>query len=216
MKLHDFIATVPSLSKEDCGNLIAFFEENSEHHIRNDNQVQHFTELNVNSVSPKLSDLLVRKLITVIDTYIDVHCPTGDRFFPGKYRFEEFRIKRYNDKDCFKQHVDVGDSNSAKRFLAFLFYLNDDFDGGSTVFKTPDKKIIQPIGWRKFYSCCVSKKSPTGSKAKALLGKAYAAHLNNRLTGGMFDDVHEGRGRQTYIKGSACDLLMNKYCTVCP
>ncbi len=144
MKLHDFIATVPSLSKEDCGNLIAFFEENSEHHIRNDNQVQHFTELNVNSVSPKLSDILARKLITVIDTYIDVHCPTGDRFFPGKYRFEEFRIKRYNDKDCFKQHVDVGDSNSAKRFLAFLFYLNDDFEGGGTLFKTPEVTYITP------------------------------------------------------------------------
>jgi len=79
-----------------------------------------------------------------------------------------------------------------------------------------DKKVIQPIGWRKWYQYCVSKKSPTGSKAKALLGKAYAAHLNNRLTGGMFDDVHEGSDRQTYIKGSACDLLMNKYCTVCP
>ena len=79
-----------------------------------------------------------------------------------------------------------------------------------------DKKVIQPIGWRKFYQCCVSKKSPTGSKAKALLGRAYAAHLNNRLTGGLFDDMHEGSDRQTYVKGSACDLLMNKYCTVCP
>ena len=80
-----------------------------------------------------------------------------------------------------------------------------------------DKKTIQPIGWRKWYNYCVSeKKSPTGSKAKVLLEGAYASHLNNKLTGGLFDDHHEGSDRQTYVKGSACDLLMNKYCTVCP
>ena len=94
--------------------------------------------------------------------------------------------------------------------------LNENDQDAARCVTVLDKKIIQPIGWRKFHSYCVSKKSPTGSKAKALLGKAYAAHLNNRLTGGMFDDVHEGSDRQTYIKGSACDLLMNKYCTVCP
>ena len=79
-----------------------------------------------------------------------------------------------------------------------------------------DKEVIQPIWWSKWYDYCVSKKSPTGSKAKALLGKAYAAHLNNRFTGGLFDDMHEGSDRQTYVKGSACDVLMNEYCTVCP
>ena len=64
MKLLDFIATVPSLSEKDCGNLITFFEENSEHHKRNDNEVQHFTELNVNSVNAELSNAIGTKVAT--------------------------------------------------------------------------------------------------------------------------------------------------------
>ena len=102
------------------------------------------------------------------------------------------------------------------RFEKLKRNLNENVQDVARCVTILDKKVIQPIGWRKWYQYCASKKSPTGSKAKALLGKAYAAHLNNRLTGGMFDDVHEGSDRQTYIKGSACDLLMNKYCTVCP
>ena len=78
-----------------------------------------------------------------------------------------------------------------------------------------DKKTIQPIGWKRWFDYCVSKKSPTGGKAEVLLNRAYASHLNNRLTGGLFDDQHEGSDRQTYVKGSACDLLMNAYSTIC-
>ena len=69
----------------------------------------------------------------------------GDRFFPERYGLEEFRIKRYNEGvDYFAQHVDVGDLNSSRRFLAFLFYLNDDYEEGSTLFKTPNHRNIRP------------------------------------------------------------------------
>ena len=78
-----------------------------------------------------------------------------------------------------------------------------------------DKKTIQPIGWKRWFDYCVSKKSPTGGKAEVLLERAYASHLNNRLTGGLFDDQRKGSDRQTYVKGSACDLPMNAYCTIC-
>ena len=144
MKLNDFIATVPVLNKKDCSNLINYFEWNQESHVRNENEVQHFTELNLNSLGADLPTALAHKLRSVINTYTDVHCPTGDRFFPVRYRIEEFRIKRYNNSDCFKQHVDVGDLNSSRRFLAFLFYLNDDFQGGGTLFKTPEVTYITP------------------------------------------------------------------------
>ena len=73
-----------------------------------------------------------------------------------------------------------------------------------------DKKVIQPIGWRKWYDYCVSKKSPTGRKAEQMLETSYAAHLNNKLTGGILE-----QGDSVYIKGSVCDLLMTKYCKVC-
>ena len=56
--------------------------------------------------------------------------------FPAKYVFEEFRIKRYdnNGHDQFKDHVDVGDYNSARRFLVCFYISNDVEVGGETNF----------------------------------------------------------------------------------
>ena len=53
-----------------------------------------------------------------------------------KYAFEEFRIKMYrnNEYDEFKDHVDVGNYNSARRFLVCFLYLNDVGAGGYTNF----------------------------------------------------------------------------------
>ncbi|BCU94503.1 MAG: hypothetical protein CM15mV5_1640 [uncultured marine virus] len=50
--------------------------------------------------------------------------------------WEFARIKKYtkNTEDQFAPHVDVGDHASAKRFLAFLVYLNDVEEGGETNF----------------------------------------------------------------------------------
>jgi len=55
---------------------------------------------------------------------------------PAKYGFENVKIKKYTvgTEQQFKDHVDVADYASAKRFLIFMVYLNDDFEGGETVF----------------------------------------------------------------------------------
>ena len=64
--------------------------------------------------------------------------------FPAKYSFEEFRIKQYdnNGKDQFRDHVDVGDYNSARRFLVLFLYLNDVEVGGKTNFPRLDLSLI--------------------------------------------------------------------------
>jgi len=60
--------------------------------------------------------------------------------WPKKFGWEEFRMKRFlcgtgseNDEQ-FKDHVDVQTHEGAKRFLILMVYLNDDFNGGETVF----------------------------------------------------------------------------------
>ena len=145
MKLSDFIRVAPALDSRTSEDLITTYYKNEDKRARRLNRVQSFTELNYNQVAEEhLMNCLVRKIRTLVNIYKD-HNPTGGRFFPEKYGVEEFRIKCYNEaEDCFSQHVDVGDANSSKRFLAFLFYLNDNFDGGNTVFKLPDKEIIKP------------------------------------------------------------------------
>ena len=145
MKLSDYIRVAPAFSPENCGDLISCFETNKDKQVQRLNRVQSFTELNYNEVAdPHTLNSLVRRIKILTSVYTD-HNPTGGRFFPERYGLEEFRIKCYNsDGDCFTQHVDVGDLNSSRRFLAFLFYLNDDFEGGTTVFKLPDKEVITP------------------------------------------------------------------------
>ena len=66
-----------------------------------------------------------------------------DDILPLKYGFEELRIKRYDVGDSYDKHIDVSDYASAKRWIAFLAYLNDDFEGGETKFYNPDL-IIKP------------------------------------------------------------------------
>ena len=53
-----------------------------------------------------------------------------------KRQLEEFRLKRYNggSDDRYDEHIDVQSPDSSRRFLSFLFYLNDDFTGGETEF----------------------------------------------------------------------------------
>ena len=51
-------------------------------------------------------------------------------------------LKKYDVGDSFDTHVDVSDYASARRWLAFLVYLNDNFTGGETEFV--DGKMIHP------------------------------------------------------------------------
>lgn len=66
--------------------------------------------------------------------------------FPLKYGFEHIKMKKYTvgTEQQFKDHTDVSDHSSARRFLVFIVYLNDDFTGGETVFnRTGD--AIKPV-----------------------------------------------------------------------
>ena len=67
--------------------------------------------------------------------------------WPKEFGYEEFRIKRFlvsdggPDAEQFKEHSDEFSHESAKRFLIMMVYLNDDFEGGETVFPTFDDTI---------------------------------------------------------------------------
>ena len=68
--------------------------------------------------------------------------------FPAKYSFEEYRVKYYNNNghDQFKDHVDVGDYNSARRFLVMFLYLNNVSVGGETSFPRLGEAIAPQTG----------------------------------------------------------------------
>ena len=69
---------------------------------------------------------LQEKFYEYIDRYMK-DCDVTDMMFPQQFAFEQFRLKRYmpNDVDEFADHVDVGNYDSARRFLVFFLYLDD-------------------------------------------------------------------------------------------
>ena len=92
-----------------------------------------FTQLNLN----KHHSTLVADLLQPVRTCLSKYKREVETYFPtNSLALEEFRIKRYNGGtgQQFRDHVDVGDLNSSRRYLAFLFYLNDDFTKGETRF----------------------------------------------------------------------------------
>ena len=137
----DFVKKYDDILPSDtCHWLMNTFEDNIGNCIINNNKVYKFTELNINKYYPDRIQPLVDATRMLFAMYKrDVGY---DNFFPKQLALEEFRVKRYNgDTDeQFGTHVDVGDYASARRYLAFIYYLNDGYEGGETTF-IPDAFI---------------------------------------------------------------------------
>lgn len=102
--------------------------------------------------------------------------------FPEQYGFEDIKIKKYtaNTEQQFKNHVDVADYASARRFLIFMVYLNDDFEGGETVFNQlnitvkPQKGML--LMFPPFWTYLHHARKVTGNNSKYFLG-SYCHYL---------------------------------------
>ena len=138
------------LPEYQCNALIEKFEINKDQHVSTDlDGHRHFTEININQ--HKDWETFVNGLYGNLRPYVDRYkkdCDIKDKQWPDKFGFEQIRFKRYlpNNKDEFKEHVDVGDYDSARRFLVFFLYLADNF-GGHTSFSEYDK-VVQPKAGR--------------------------------------------------------------------
>ena len=140
-KLTDYIKTYDELLDGDfCETVIKTFHKSNSVYIDRE-QRPTFRELNISerylekdvnwmTIQARLSDIL-----TVTAKRYVMELGVGPDF-PAEYGFEQFRMKLYenNGKDQFKDHVDVGDYNSARRFLVCFLYLNNVTAGGETKF----------------------------------------------------------------------------------
>ena len=96
--------------------------------------------------------------------------------WPERYRYENFRVKRFlcDKKQQHDTHVDVTNTDTAKRFLAFVCYLNDEFDGGETIFPQHNYQskvstgsvLVFPVAWSYLHKG----KPLTNGYAKYMLG----------------------------------------------
>lgn len=158
--LDDFIHIYEkNLEPDICDFLVSLFEQNVDKHERHDHEGKpNFTQFNFtqnrelsNEVN-QVHNLIIKKIFECRDKYYEF---TDDRVFPKEHAFEQFRIKKYNPggEDRFDTHVDVVDYETSRRFLSFMWYLNDVEIGGNTVFKdlsiSPEKGklIVFPPLW---------------------------------------------------------------------
>ena len=92
------------------------------------------------------------------------------------FGFEEYRMKRYlpDGKDQFRNHVDVIDYNTARRFLVFFLYLNEP-EGGETEFHCFNGEKIKPKAGRMcmfppMWTHLHSGNAVMGTKPKYIIG----------------------------------------------
>ena len=157
MKLREnnfhMVRVYDTLPKEFCDVLIDLFENTKEGHERvNHDYKPSFTQLNVNEHHPEVVKILVNYTQKAYGMYAS---EVKNKFLPRLRSLEEFRIKRYlpGGEERFDEHVDVGDHATAKRALAFLFYLNN--NDGDTYFSAEDlyirprtgKVVVFPPTW---------------------------------------------------------------------
>ena len=150
-KLVDYIRVYDDVVDEEfCQRAIELFESDESIHQRIDQEQRPtFTEVNISQQYIAKNTAWFETNVVGQKAYVDCVSEYMDEMdigpdFPDRYAFEEFRLKRYvaGTSDEFKDHVDIGDYNSARRFLVCFLYLNDVKDGGYTEFIDGTK--IQP------------------------------------------------------------------------
>src|SRR5210317_1029024 len=138
------------LTKDQCQHLIDKFEDSASQQVKTilDGHMS-FTGINISMHDDwqEYSDILFPKFRELVDKYTKDVNIDNIKQWPEKFGFEQIRFKKYepNGEDEFKTHVDVTNYNSARRFLVFFMYLNDN-DGGETTFPDYDIKIKPEVG----------------------------------------------------------------------
>ena len=132
------------LSCDTCQSLIELFQTNSQHQQFINYDCMCFNVLNVNQVSQDIVRFLSPRIAELYKRYKK---DIKTKYLPPLKLLEDFRIKEYDTSGIqrFGEHVDVTDSYTSTRALAFLFYLND--NGGNTLFPLHDLNI-QPVSGR--------------------------------------------------------------------
>ena len=177
MDLKDFIKVYDNVVDASfCKKVMSAFDLDIPHQNFIDREKRPtFTELNM---SQRYIDKdptwrpLQERISKVFTDYVNVYMEdlgiAPD--FPAKYAFEQYRVKKYFPKiHEFKDHVDVQDHSSARRFLVCFLYLNDVTMGGETDFPKLDvaitpkcgRLLIFPPTWQYRHA---GKPTETGSK----------------------------------------------------
>ena len=154
MDLKDYIVTYDDvLDVNLCRNACDMFEQSVDSVVRYDSEMCSFSCINITDETEIKHntkwDPINQKLILAIkltgERYMkQVDC---ERYWPRQNSLEQVKINKYQHKtaDRFDRHIDVGDHNSARRFLTYHMFMND-VDGGAVYFNDNDLEIPAKCG----------------------------------------------------------------------
>ena len=139
-----------AIPKEHCDSIINLFESSQDKLEKYENNgYPNFTQLNLSRhyQSTSIHENLLHTAIYYRDLYVK---ETNSRLFPSDHKWEEIRIKKYNNngEDRFDEHIDANNLASCKRYLVMFWYLNDVDEGGETIFTEPLDIKVKPKAGR--------------------------------------------------------------------
>jgi len=151
--MKSFIAVVDNvLSGIFCADVITKFEKNEYNEqdivLWND---RNFVEVNITTQSHWLREheIMVNVIEKLQKIYVDNNKILIGSQWPKSFGYEQFHLRRYlekGDAQYFGFHTDVTSYSSSRRFLSFLWYLNDVTDGGRTEFLySPDGPVLESV-----------------------------------------------------------------------
>tara|TARA_R100001509_G_scaffold150327_1_gene109184 strand:- start:452 stop:1003 length:552 start_codon:yes stop_codon:yes gene_type:complete len=137
MNVLDFVLKIDNvLPNETCDELIKLFEESHYKSKLKKGGYPNWTNLWICEYHPEVEQKLQNVYTAIVNSYQKWLGEYGNYFSARVFEFEGTNMKKYvgGTDDMYKRHADVGSINTSQRFLAMLFYLNDDFEGGETIF----------------------------------------------------------------------------------
>ena len=124
-----------------CDEFISIFDESDKKQRLDRNGYPNWTNLFVQDLTDhEYYDVIQQKIekqnhifLNTYQNYIGEH---GKYFESHTFEFEGGNIKCYESgtEDRYDFHADTSSLLTSRRYLAMIWYLNDDFEGGETVF----------------------------------------------------------------------------------
>ena len=126
-----------------CKSLIEKYEANIDNIDKRHNQFFNFNEILLQKYPETFEEEFKYAFDAFNECVVDYVNSLEIAFWPPKYGYEMFRLKKYPLDGYFVEHIDVTGESTMKRFLSFFCYLNN---AGGTRFTHLDYEVESKEG----------------------------------------------------------------------
>jgi len=161
-------------SKEECSHILSLIRnsklydqviEKKEHRskVRNNSSIN-VTQAAQYDKHMNAADYLIHKLFSSVHQHYLNHNKSYFALSTAQYLCNmtcSYTYRTYDESDYYDWHIDS--SETSRLLLSYILYLNDDFDGGNTLFLHQRKKVVPKVGSMLCFPCdfqTVHKSSP--------------------------------------------------------